>query len=177
MSGTSQTLARSVERARAAAIALHLRDSENLAPAEIAERLGVSASTVRSYLSDPDGSKSRSRREGYRGVCMHCGIRKTSGSGPTRSRTLCVPCARELERLWPPERLLVSARDWLDAYGVAPNSTDWDRTRARARGGEALARLGGGAWPYAATVFQHFSSWSAFLDAAGVLTKGPLNQP
>jgi len=48
------TLARVVERRRAAALARHYRDKEGLAIAEIARRLGRAPATVKAYLYEPD---------------------------------------------------------------------------------------------------------------------------
>ena len=45
------------ERRRAAQVARHYRDQENLTIAEIARRLGRAEATVRAYLYDPTGWK------------------------------------------------------------------------------------------------------------------------
>ena len=45
------------ERRRAAALARHYREEENLAIAEIARRLGRAEATVKAYLYDPTGEK------------------------------------------------------------------------------------------------------------------------
>jgi DNA-binding CsgD family transcriptional regulator len=44
---------RAIERHRAAQLARHYRDQENLTVAEIARRLGRAPATVKAYLYDP----------------------------------------------------------------------------------------------------------------------------
>jgi predicted transcriptional regulator len=47
------------ERRRAAQLARHYRDQENLTIAEIARRLGRAQATVKAYLYDPTGEKAQ----------------------------------------------------------------------------------------------------------------------
>ena len=47
------------ERRRAAALALHYREQENLTIAEIARRLGRAEATVKAYLYDPSDDNKR----------------------------------------------------------------------------------------------------------------------
>jgi predicted transcriptional regulator len=61
------------ERRRAAQLARHYRDQENLTVAEIARRLGRAPATVKAYLYDPTGEKAREVKARYRGVCRGCG--------------------------------------------------------------------------------------------------------
>ena len=57
-------------------------------------------------------------------------------------------------------------RAWQARYGSQPTSYDWSRTHARARGGEALARLQQGDWPAPGTVTDVYGTWaSARADA------------
>lgn len=58
---------------------------------EIAERMGVAVSTVGSWLTDPDGSRLRARKDGYRGVCEVCGAPTTGGNGYLAPR-MCHRC-------------------------------------------------------------------------------------
>ena len=67
------------ERRRAAALARHYREQENLTIAEIARRLGRAEATVKAYLYDPTGAKAREVKARYRGACRGCGA-------PTQAR-------------------------------------------------------------------------------------------
>ena len=49
------------ERRRAAQLARHYRDQENLTIAEIARRLGRAEATVKGYLYDPSEANKRPR--------------------------------------------------------------------------------------------------------------------
>ena len=52
-------------------------------------------------------------------------------------------------------------RAWQARYGRPPSSTDWSRSHAARRGGDALARLKDGDWPAASTVIDLYGSWAA----------------
>ena len=52
-------------------------------------------------------------------------------------------------------------RGWRARYGSPPSSTDWSRTHARRRGGEALKRLRDGDWPAPSTVVDLYGTWAA----------------
>ena len=54
-----------------------------------------------------------------------------------------------------------STRAWRQRYGREPSSTDWSRTHARRRGGEALKRLRDGDWPAPSTVTDLYGTWAA----------------
>jgi len=57
-------------------------------------------------------------------------------------------------------------RAWQARYGSPPSSTDWSRTNARRRGGEALQRVEQGAWPATSTVIEVYGSWAAARASA-----------
>jgi predicted transcriptional regulator len=61
------------ERRRAAQVARHYSDQENLTIAEIARRLGRAEATVNAYLYDPTGEEARAVKARYQGVCRGCG--------------------------------------------------------------------------------------------------------
>ncbi len=64
----------------------------------IATKWGVSYSTVRNLLADPDGSKQKERRERYRRPCPLCG-KKMDGSGGFKARRrYCSDCMHQLAR-------------------------------------------------------------------------------
>jgi predicted transcriptional regulator len=62
----------SVRRAELVEIARALRN-EGASLKEIAAILGKSVTTVSGYLTDPDLSKQRARRDRYRNECATCG--------------------------------------------------------------------------------------------------------
>jgi hypothetical protein len=51
--------------------------------------------------------------------------------------------------------------EWRQRYGRPPSSTDWSRTHARRRGGEALTRFQARDWPAPSTVIDIYGSWPA----------------
>jgi predicted transcriptional regulator len=61
------------ERRRAAQLARHYRDQENLTIAEIARRLGRAEATVKAYLYDPTGERAKAVKARYVGMCRSCG--------------------------------------------------------------------------------------------------------
>lgn len=138
-------------RAEREAKARELR-SEGLLFREIAEVMGVAASTVDAWINDPGGSKLRSRKDGYRGECDTCGGPTDGSNGPGRASVRCITC-----RMWTPEAILEALRAWGDDHGgIPPREID-----ARV-GMEGHGRL-----PYETTVRKLFGSWNAGLLAAG----------
>ena len=150
------------ERRRAAALARHYREQENLTIAEIARRLGRAEATVKAYLYDPTGEKARAVKARYRGVCRGCGAYTQPRNGKGDAYAYCRAChPGAIERRWTRERVLDAMRAWRACYGRLPSSYDWSRTHAGRRGGEALERLTDGDWPSASVVTETFGSWPA----------------
>jgi len=85
-------LTRVIERRRAVALAHHYRDNEGLSGKQIAERMGRSHATIRSYFYDPDASKARATKERYRGTCETCGTPTSGGNGPGQAKNHCPRC-------------------------------------------------------------------------------------
>jgi len=150
------------ERRRAAQLARHYRDQENLTIAEIARRLGRAEATVKAYLYDPTGEKARAVKARYRGVCPGCGAPTAARGGKgdaTSSASAAIrgAIAPTRTREWVRDAMLA----WCQRYGRPPGSTDWSRTHVRRRGGEALERFQARDWPAASTVIGTYGSWPA----------------
>ena len=62
-----------VERRRAVALARHYREAERLSNTRIADRLGRSLATIKTYFYDPTGEKARAVKSRYQGLCHGCG--------------------------------------------------------------------------------------------------------
>src|SRR3954471_12486613 len=77
----SRPLDRVAERRRAAALARHYRDSQELSIGEIARRLGRAPAAVKAYLYDPTGEKARAVKARYRGTCRSCGAATSPRNG------------------------------------------------------------------------------------------------
>jgi hypothetical protein len=151
---------RVVERRRAVALARHYREAEGLSIAQIADRLGRSAATIKAYFCDPTGEKARAVKARYQGVCRGCGAYTQPRNGKGDAYAYCKAChPGAIERRWTRERVLDAMGEWRARYGRLPSSYDWSRTHARRRGGEALERLSGGDWPSASVVTRVFGTW------------------
>jgi hypothetical protein len=153
---------RVVERRRAVALARHYREAEGLSIAQIAERLGRTPATVKAYFYDPTGEKARAVKRRYQGVCRGCGAPTTARGGKGDAYPYCKRChpgaiAPTRTREWVRDAMRV----WQARYGSPPSSTDWSRTHARRRGGDALAPLRDGDWPAPSTVVDLFGTWAA----------------
>jgi hypothetical protein len=155
------------ERRRAAQVARHYRDQENLTIAEIARRLGRAEATVKAYLYDPTGLKAREVNARYRGVCRGCGAPTSARNGKGDAYSYCKRChPGSIPRQWTRERVREAMRAWHARYGSLPTSYDWSRTHAHRRGGDALERLQAGEWPAPSTVIDLYGSWAAAVDDA-----------
>jgi hypothetical protein len=155
-------LARVVERRRAAALARHYRDQEKRSIQEIARLLGRAPASVKAYLYDPTGEKARAVKRRYTGFCRGCGAATSARNGKGDTYDYCRRChpgasARRCTRVWVREAM----RDWQRRYGGWPSSTDWSRTHARRRGGQALRRWQARDWPAPSTVIELYGSWAA----------------
>lgn len=139
-----------------------------LETAEIADRLGLSPSTVNIYRRDPRGEAQRARRERYRGSCQGCGV-PTTGEGPERARQWCPACARKRRRRWSDEEMLEAIRAWTRLTGEPPTVADWSPAHARAGDpGARRYRAEAPRWPSASAVGRRFGSLEAAIDAATV---------
>jgi hypothetical protein len=164
---TDTPLDRVAERQRAVALARHYRDTEGLSIAQIAERLGRAPATVKGYFYDPTGEKARAVKRRYQGACRGCGAPTASRGGKGDAYEYCKRChpgaiAPTRTHEWVRDAM----RAWAERYGRPPSSTDWSRTHARRRGGEALQRLRDGDWPPPSTVVDLYGSWAAALADA-----------
>lgn len=169
MASTMTHTARSDERRRAAALALHYRDTEKLSVKEIAHRMGKAESTVANYLWDSDGSKQRARRDTYRGTCRYCGAATSAGDGKNRSRPYCAQ-HKELgkSRTWTKETAREALLDFKRRNGFQPTTYDLELAKAKKRGGAALKRLTARPYPRPGTLRRLWGSTAAcFADVFG----------
>ena len=78
----------------------------------------------------------------YQGVCRGCGAPTTARGGKGDAYEFCKRChpgaiAPTRTREWVRDAM----HDWRQRYGRPPSSTDWSRTHAGRRGGEALEAI------------------------------------
>ena len=94
MVATSQRSDRVEDRRRAARLARHYRDVEELSIAEIARRLGRAHATVKAYLYDPTGEKARAVQRRYQ-ACAAAAARRppraTARATPTPAARPATP--------------------------------------------------------------------------------------
>jgi hypothetical protein len=141
---------------------------------EIAEQMGVSLSSVRHYLHDPDGSKMRARKDSYRGICQDCGAATDGSNGAAAAPNYCWECAPAHHAIWTCERIVEKIHEWAELYGRPPGVMDWSPNHARRHPSlsqelkqRKIERFGVGRWPSVEAVYRYFGSWTAGLAAAG----------
>jgi len=116
---------------------------------------------------DPTGEKARDVKRRYQGVCRGCGAPTTARGGKGDAYQYCKRChpgaiAATRTRDW----VRAAMREWRQRYGRPPSSTDWSRTHAARRGGDALKRLHDGDWPAPSTVIDMYGTWAPALADA-----------
>lgn len=121
----------------------------------------------------------RCRKAKYGGHCVECGV-PTSGDTPGKANKRCRACAPAVaavaRKAWTREAILEAFRAWAAEHGEPPTTSDWDITRARAKGhDERVARLEAERWrwPPVNTVVREFGSWSAGVQEAGFTPRPP----
>ncbi len=126
---------------------------------QIAHQLGISISQVRAVRNDPDGNKTRNRRERYQGVCENCGG-KTDGSGGYHKAPLrCAACHHQKqheERYWTEERIIAAIQQFAAEHGRRPLASEWQHVGQQK-----------GTYPNTGTVLHVFGSWADGIEAAG----------
>jgi len=167
-------------RIERAAMALSLREA-GLTRAEIKETMGLSRSYVYSLFDDPDGSKERARKDGYRLPCPSCGNLMDGSNGLTNGPRLCLTCtmrANHDNRFWTRERCITAFGEFARRMGRNPSVPDsmcrngGSPSLSRRLSAERLAEIAAIpddlSLPPCATVTREFGSWSAGLRAAGM---------
>lgn len=121
---------------------------------EIGDLLGVAFQTVATWLTDPDGSRMRARKDSYAQPCVDCGA-MTSGYNGRRAEPRCIPCTNARKVIWDQNTVIAAIQRWDILNGRPPTAREW-RTRR------------GGYWPTSRVVQYVFGSWNAGIAAAGL---------
>lgn len=174
MSTTTGWHGPTAERLALAATVRKLRDEQGLIWREIGEALGISRSYASDLYLDPDGARSRARKDSYAQPCVDCGA-STSGSEGRKIAPRCHDCAAAKAGLartyWTAALIIERIQEWVALYGAPPAIADWSPQHARqALGDEARAQRfesADGRWPWFTIVFDRFGSWNDALEAAG----------
>lgn len=124
--------------------------------ADVAAELGMSVSGIDNLICDPDGSKQRTRRKRYQGVCETCGAATTGCNGRVNAPRFCANCAPDAYRMWTRDQIIAAIRRWASEHGCPPVATDWQS-----------ARPANAYWPYDSTVSTVFGCWANGIEAAG----------
>ena len=131
--------------------AAQLRD-QGLNYREIAERVGVSKTTICRWLNPDIDERSRAAcravKERYVGECELCGGPTNGCNGPGTAAAVCRKCLN-----WTPESIELAVRDFIAEYGRQPTAGD-------ARADRGL--------PHFVSVARQYGSWNAMLDALGL---------
>jgi len=146
-------LATEVARLRAAPFSLTHR--------VIGNRLGISTSYASELDCDPDGAKTRARKDSYRRPCPNCG-KLMDGSNGRNGPKLCKDCAAAAQheaRFWTRERIIQAIQEWAAEHGKPPSARDWLHVGPMHR------------WPNYGSVYGDagapFATWADAIVAAG----------
>lgn len=160
-------------RAEKVAQAQRLR-ADGLKLREIGERMGVPLKTASAWLSDPDLSKQRARRERYAGRCVDCGNPTDGSGGPSQAPERCLSCNSARRHAAARERHLTAIRLFAERYGRPPGAVDFSPNMARRIGHEWRARRWerDGDYTWTPDVLNVFGSWNAAIEVAGFEPRG-----
>lgn len=153
--------------------------AEGMTSREIAASIGLSYSTVRNYISDPDGTKDRDRKRSYGGTCQVCGAPTDGSNGAASAPRFCIHCLPREPRKWPAERIIAAIQQWARDHGEPPAMKDWDPWAASVtlgdedRGRRARRLIKAGVIPWMTTAVERFGSWNAAIMAAGFKGRAP----
>ena len=113
--------------------------------------------------ADPTGEKARAVKARYQGVCRGCGAPTAARGGKGDAYAVLQALPSRRDRADPDPRVGARRDAHLASAATAspPSSTDWSRTHARRRGGEALKRLRDRDWPAPSTVIDLYGTWAA----------------
>lgn len=149
--------------------------AEGMVGREIADATGFALKYVYELRDDPDGSKTRARKNRFyaRRVkpCVDCGEPTNGDTPPTTGR--CWSCQKAAATVWPREAMIAAAREWHDTFGDPPTVADWNGApsmMARNPGAQlrrADAKDAGLRWPASSLVVARFGSWNEFIAAGG----------
>lgn len=165
-------------RLELAAEVKRLREVDGLMWREIGERLGISPTYAQTLHSDPDGAKSRVRKDSYSQACLRCGAPVSGAEGPKKVADFCASCfnARQHEdRYWTRETIIATFQRFHAVNGRSPATTDAmvgapsiDAKLSDARIAEAKAAVSRAPLPDPWVVAREFESWHLALAAAGL---------
>lgn len=138
---------------------------EGLTTKQIAARFGVADGSIRDLFCDPDGSKARKRKDGYRGRCADCGGFTTGSYGRARQSIHCAKCApkHSVKKVWNKQTVIAAIKKWADEYGEPPRATDWNPHTPRSDPEKFYSDF----YPHVSTVQYVFGSWNEAIRAAG----------
>lgn len=137
--------------------------NRGLSQREVAAELGVSRSTVKNILYDPEGTKQRARRRSYGGFCLDCGA-ATMSDGTSNPSPRCGPCAGAAfhPKVWTREAVIDAIQRSAAANGRPPTASEW------------IASDPINGYPPRSSVYRSktkssapFAKWSEALAAAG----------
>lgn len=131
---------------------------EGMTSRQIAGETGLAYSTVRAYISDPEGTIEKARKDSYRGTCERCGARTDGSNGAAKAPRICNACqADELHsnRNWTRPRVIAAIKAFAAEHGRPPFAPEWNH-----KGKPATV-------PYVTEVQREFGTWNAAIKAAG----------
>lgn len=145
---------------------------DGLLQREIAARMGVKLSTVNSWLTDPDGSRHKARKQSYVGSCEDCGAPTNGYAGKGKACRLCRECElrhRHEDAKWTTQSIVASIQRFEQRHGRVPSANDFNPAMARSVGDLAASErfYRDGDYPHASMVQRIFGSWTAGVRAAG----------
>lgn len=158
-------------RLRKARMVAALR-AQGLSTTQVAAELRISRSYANTLISDPDGTKDKSRKQKYSGICDICGGPTSGANGRAQAPKRCKDCFPRTPKYWTAERIVAAIQEWAREHnGAPPAASEWLGQVEGSIGQYAKGpRSASGVhrrWPPVTTVQREFGSWANAIEAAG----------
>lgn len=94
---------------------------------EIGRALGISRAYASELITDPSGTKTRERKNSYRGVCKSCGGPTDGSNGRRKAPRVCARCLAAQQRQSTRDHIISVIQGFAEIHGRPPLAMEFGR--------------------------------------------------